>query len=82
MSGKAEVSRYFGNYSKVHDWRLAPGLVEGLPAVLVFDPGKPSARPAYFMLLDWSAGKVATIRDFRHAPYVVDDVEFLVAGLT
>jgi RNA polymerase sigma-70 factor (ECF subfamily) len=82
MSGKAEVSRYFGNYSKVHDWRLAPGLVEGLPAVLVFDPGKPSARPAYFMLLDWSAGKVATIRDFRHAPYVADDVEFLVAGPT
>jgi RNA polymerase sigma-70 factor (ECF subfamily) len=32
------------------------------------------------MLLQWSADKVATIRDFRHAPYVADDVEFLVAG--
>jgi RNA polymerase sigma-70 factor (ECF subfamily) len=82
MSGKAEVSRYFGNYSKVHDWRLAPGLVEGLPAVLVFDPGKPSAKPKYFVLLQWSADKVATIRDFRHASYVADDVEFLVAGPT
>src|SRR3954452_3923167 len=38
MSGKAEVSRYFGNYSKVRDWRLVPGLVEGRPAILVFDP--------------------------------------------
>jgi RNA polymerase sigma-70 factor (ECF subfamily) len=80
MRGKAEVSRYFGNYSKALDWHLAPGLVEGRPAVLVFDPGKPSARPAYFMLLQWSADKVATIRDFRHASYVADDVEFLVAG--
>jgi RNA polymerase sigma-70 factor (ECF subfamily) len=82
MSGKAEVSRYFGNYSKVHDWHLVPGLVEGLPAILVFDPDKPSAKPVYFMLLQWSAAKVATIRDFRHASYVADDVEFLVAGRT
>jgi RNA polymerase sigma-70 factor (ECF subfamily) len=80
MRGKAEVSRYFGNYSKAHDWHLAPGLVEGRPAILVFDPGKPSARPAYFMLLQWSADKVAAIRDFRHASYVADDVEFLVAS--
>jgi RNA polymerase sigma-70 factor (ECF subfamily) len=78
----AEVSRYFGNYSKVHDWHLVPGLVERLPAILVFDPDKPSARPAYFMLLQWSAAKVATIRDFRHASYVADDVEFLIAGTT
>jgi RNA polymerase sigma-70 factor (ECF subfamily) len=80
LSGKAEVSRYFGNYSKVRDWHLAPGLVEGRLAILVFDPNKLSARPAYFMLLQWSADKVAAIRDFRHASYVADDVEFSVAG--
>src|SRR5205085_10053487 len=43
LNGKAEVSRYFGNYSKVSDWRLAPGLVEGRPAILVFDPAAPGA---------------------------------------
>jgi RNA polymerase sigma-70 factor (ECF subfamily) len=80
LNGKAEVSRYFGNYSKARDWHLAPGLVEGRPAILVFDPDRPSARPAYFMLLQWSADKVAAIRDFRHASYVADDVEFSVAG--
>ena len=79
MSGKAEVSRYFGNYAKVHDWHLVPGLVEGRPAILVFDPDTPSAGPAYFMLLQWDGGKVATIRDFRHASYVTDGVEFSVA---
>jgi RNA polymerase sigma-70 factor (ECF subfamily) len=78
MNGKAEVSRYFGNYSKVADWHLAPGLVEGHPAILVFDPSQPGSGPKYFVLLQWSADKVATIRDFRHASYVIDGAEYLI----
>jgi RNA polymerase sigma-70 factor (ECF subfamily) len=78
LSGKAEVSRYFGNYSKFGDWHLVPGLVERHPAILVFDPSRPGSAPKYFMLLQWSAGKVAEIRDFRHAPYVIDGAEVLV----
>ena len=78
MHGKAEVSRYFGNYSKVGDWHLVPGLVEGRPAILVFDPNQPGSAPKYFMLLQWSADKVATIRDFRHVPYIIDDAEYLI----
>jgi RNA polymerase sigma-70 factor, ECF subfamily len=76
LSGKAEVSRYFGNYDKVADWHLVPGLVEDRPAILVFDPAEPDAGPKYFMLIGWQAGKVATIRDFRHAPYVVDGADY------
>jgi RNA polymerase sigma-70 factor (ECF subfamily) len=78
MNGKAEVSRYFGNYSKVDDFHLVPGLVEGRPAILVFDPNEVGSGPKYFMLLEWTADKVATIRDFRHAPYVIDGAEYLV----
>jgi RNA polymerase sigma-70 factor (ECF subfamily) len=78
LNGKAEVSRYFGNYSKVSDWRLLPGLVEGRPAILVFDPDKPGLAMKYFILLQWSAGKVATIRDFRHAPYIIDGAEYRI----
>jgi RNA polymerase sigma-70 factor (ECF subfamily) len=78
MNGKAEVSKYFGNYSKVNDWHLVPGLVEGHPAILVFDPNEPGSEPKYFMLLQWSADKVADIRDFRHAPYVIDGAEYLI----
>jgi RNA polymerase sigma-70 factor (ECF subfamily) len=81
INGKAEVSRYFGNYSKVHDWHLVPGLVEGRPAILVFDPGAPPL-PKYFMLLQWDGGKVAAIRDFRHAPYVTENIEFSIAKAT
>ncbi|HTF01500.1 MAG TPA: sigma-70 family RNA polymerase sigma factor [Bradyrhizobium sp.] len=78
LNGKAEVSRYFGNYSKVGDWHLVPGLVEGRPAILVFDPNDPGSGPKYFMLLQWSAGKVADIRDFRHASYAIDGAEYLI----
>ncbi|QDW36305.1 sigma-70 family RNA polymerase sigma factor [Bradyrhizobium sp. KBS0727] len=78
LNGKAEVSRYFGNYSGISDWHLVPGVLEGRPAILVFDPDDRDAGPKYFMLLDWAAGKVATIRDFRHAPYVIDGAEYRV----
>jgi RNA polymerase sigma-70 factor, ECF subfamily len=79
LNGKAEVSRYFGNYSKVTDWHLVPGLVEGRPAILVFDPSAPGAPPKYFMLLSWSADKVAAIRDFRHAPYIIEGADYRLA---
>ena len=78
LKGKAEVSRYFGNYSKVTDWHLVPGLVEGQAAILVFDPAEAGSGPKYFMLLQWSADKVAAIRDFRHAAYVIDGAEYLI----
>ncbi len=78
LSGKTEVSRYFGNYSGVTDWHLVPGLVEGGPAILVFDPDQPGAAPKSFMLLQWSAGKVAAIRDFRHAPYIIDGADYRI----
>ena len=76
LNGKSAVSRYFGNYDKAGDWHLVPGLVEGRPAILVFDPNEPDAGPKYFMLVDWQAGKVANIRDFRHAPYVVEGLDY------
>ncbi len=76
LRGKAEVSRYFGNYAKASDWHLVPGSVEGRPAILVLDPNARQAPPTYFILLGWSADKVATIRDFRHAPYVADGLEY------
>jgi RNA polymerase sigma-70 factor, ECF subfamily len=78
LNGKAEVSRYFGNYSGFSDWHLVPGLVEGHPAILVFDPNEPGSGPKYFMLLNWLADKVAIIRDFRHASYVIDGAEYRI----
>jgi len=78
LDGKAAVSRYFGNYASAGDWHLASGLVEGRPAILVFDPQAPGGPPKYFMLLGWVGDKVATIRDFRYASYIVDGAEYRV----
>jgi RNA polymerase sigma-70 factor (ECF subfamily) len=78
LQGRAEVSgRYFGNYSRADDWHLAPGFVDRRPAIIVHDPRDPTRRPASFILLRWTDGHVAAIRDFRHAPYVIEAAEVL-----
>jgi RNA polymerase sigma-70 factor, ECF subfamily len=71
MKGK-EVANYFGNYAKVSDWHLTPGLIDGHPVVLVRESADPSAPPSYFIMLEWSNGKIVNIRDFRYARYVVE----------
>jgi RNA polymerase sigma-70 factor (ECF subfamily) len=77
MRGRGEVSRYFGNYDSVHDWQLRLGFVDGQPAILVADPNDSARRTAYFILLRWTAQEVATIRDFRHARYVIETAEIV-----
>jgi RNA polymerase sigma-70 factor (ECF subfamily) len=72
---RRDVRTYFGNYATVDDWRLVPGLVEGRPAVLVYDPRESEARPIYFVLLEWDGGKLTAIRDFRHARYAIEGAE-------
>ena len=75
MNGRKEVANYFGNYSKVSDWCLMPGLIDGRPAVLVRESSNPSAPPSYFIVLEWSGNKIVSIRDFRYARYAVDSAD-------
>jgi RNA polymerase sigma-70 factor (ECF subfamily) len=75
LSGRIGVSKYFGNYEAATDWRLAPGTVDGRAAVLVLDLTNPTARPVSFVLLQWEAGRIVGIRDFRYAPYAMADAE-------
>ena len=79
LAGKREVQHYFGNYARLADWRLVPGLVEGRPALLVGDPRRPEQPPGYFILLDWAGDRVRAIRDFRHAAYAVEGADLRVA---
>jgi len=79
-NGRHDVATYFSNYSRMQDWHLAPGFVEGRPAVLVHDPAALSAAPVYFVLLDWDGERIAGIRDFRYARYAVSDAEMVIAG--
>jgi RNA polymerase sigma-70 factor (ECF subfamily) len=81
LKGRAEVGgRYFGNYARADDWLLAPGFVDRRPALIAHDPRDPAGRPTYFMLLSWTSGQVAAIRDFRHAPYVIEGADVRSLG--
>lgn len=72
MHGKREVGRYLHNYESVNDWHFVPGVIEGRPALIVQDPRDRTCAAQYVVLLGFDAGKVARIRDFRHARYAAD----------
>ncbi len=78
--GRKRIVNYYSNYSRVYDWLMIPGRVEGRPAILAFDPDDTASRPIYFILLEFSAGELNFIRDFRYARYVMADAEWARFG--
>lgn len=72
LRGKA-VGAYFGRYQNEPDVRLRVIRLEGADAIGVYLGGDP--RPAYFMLLEWEAGRVVSIRDYRYARHVADEAD-------
>jgi len=75
LGGRKDVSVYFGRYGESTDWKFAPGLAEGRPALLVSNPQDASNAVQYVVLLEWVNGRIRGIRDFRHAKYVADGLE-------
>ncbi len=73
-----QVGGYFQRYAELPAVRLVPGLLEGRPALAVHDPAD-SERPAWFILLGWSAERVATIRDYRYASHIAAEAAFVPA---
>ena len=78
LTGKKEVSTYLTRYAAATDWHFVPGLVDRRPAIIARDPGDPSGKPTYFLLLGWAGVRITKIRDFRHAPYVIDGAEVVI----
>ncbi|GLQ89027.1 RNA polymerase sigma factor [Dyella flagellata] len=77
-NGKAQVSNYFGHYSRHGGLQLGVGLVDGKPALLVFDAEDMDGAPLYFMVIEWSGHQVASIRDFRYTRYALDGAQVVV----
>ena len=78
--GRKGVGNYYSNYDRVYDWLMKPGQVEGRPAMLAFDPEDSASGPAYFILLEFSAGELHLIRDFRYARYAMAGAEWQRLG--
>lgn len=70
--GRSQVSEYFHRYALGERWHLVPGLVDGRPAILVFDPNDLVGGPCYFMLLEWVDDHIVAIRDFLFARYAIE----------
>ncbi|HEY9065971.1 MAG TPA: RNA polymerase sigma factor [Burkholderiaceae bacterium] len=66
------TSRYFGNYSATAGWQAQAVRVDGEPALVVRQAG----RPSYFIAFGpSSAGVLHKLRDFRHAGYDVEGAD-------
>jgi len=76
LEGRDKIGAYFTRYAEVTKWRFALGAVEGRPVMLVFDSTGPMEQPAHFVLLDWRNDRIAAIRDFLFAPYVMDVIDW------
>lgn len=67
-----QVGAYFARYEK-EPLSARVARVESRPALLVYRPGE--ATPAYFILLEFEAGLVTFIRDFRYVPYITQEAK-------
>ena len=67
-----QVGFYFTRYEDT-DLLLRVVRLEGQLALAAFAPG--SELPAYFILLEFDAGHVKFIRDFRYVPYIAAEAE-------
>ncbi len=80
LDGREKIAPYFTRYAEVTKWRFAFGAIEGHPAMLVFDGAGSMEQPAHFVLIDWSQDRIAGIRDFLFAPYVLEAVDWARLG--
>ena len=77
-AGRREVATYFSNYERAADWRLTPAWLDGRE-VLAVVPEAHASGPRYFIELGWIGDRVVAIRDFRHVPYIAQDILFELA---
>jgi RNA polymerase sigma factor (sigma-70 family) len=64
-----QVGMYFARYEK-EPLSARVLRVDGQLALGVYPAGAAADKPAYFILLEFEAGRVKTIRDYRYVPYI------------
>jgi RNA polymerase sigma-70 factor (ECF subfamily) len=73
-SGAADVGGYFANYARVPRLRLECGVVDGRPALLARE--HPDGRITYCIFVRFDGHQIQFIRDYRYAPYVLDEAQW------
>jgi RNA polymerase sigma-70 factor (ECF subfamily) len=72
LRGAREVGVYFTRYSERPVWSVSVGSAEGWPALLYRENA--GGDVAFVALLEWRDGRIAAIRDFHYARYVMDSL--------
>lgn len=68
----AAARQYFTRYKQAEPWVASVGSVEGQPAVLLRRPSDPPGQVRSFLLPVWQGDRIANIRDYLFAPYVLE----------
>jgi RNA polymerase sigma factor (sigma-70 family) len=69
----------YAAYTKTEELRAEAGFVDGVPVIAIFSPPS-SSEPAYFVVLEVSAGRISLIRDYRYIPYITIDARYSAIG--
>jgi len=78
MKQRVGVAKYYDRYAEIlahEDMRAESGFVDGEPAIAMYRPAT-SEHPTYYILLEWSEGKVVQIRDYYYVPYIARDSNY------
>jgi RNA polymerase sigma factor (sigma-70 family) len=77
-AGAADVSMFFGIYSRGAPVRLAPAWLDGREVIAVYEDVA-AVKPSYLMWLEWRNDRISFIRDYKYVRYVIDDAELVLA---
>jgi RNA polymerase sigma-70 factor (ECF subfamily) len=77
-AGAADVGMFFGIYSRSAPVHLVPAWLDGREVIAVYEDAL-AVKPSYLMWLEWTAGRISFIRDYKYVRYVIDDAELVLA---
>jgi RNA polymerase sigma-70 factor (ECF subfamily) len=72
QGSKSSFETYFSRYTEMSAWRLDVGRIDGRLAAVVSNPNDLQRLPTNVIVVDWAADAIIRLRDFYHAPYVLD----------
>ena len=73
--GKSEVREYYTAYAAAKRWAFAAAVVDGRPAMIVFDGEVSLKTPAYFVALDFDGDRLVSVHDFLYARYAMEGID-------
>ena len=80
QGGRPAFEAYFGRYAELASWHLSLGRVDGRLAAIVTNPMLSSPRPINVIHIAWTDGRIARLRDFFHAGYVLEGADIVLLG--